>query len=139
MEMECAARLHCKNQSVLFSYLGLPLGANPRLKKTWKPVIDKVRAKLASWKRKLLSFGGRLTLIKSVLSSLPVYYLSIFKMPKSVITTIDRLWAAFLWGWTELRKKIHMVKWEEITSSKEQGGLGIRKLKDVNDCVRNNV
>lgn len=95
--MECASRLNCKSQSLPFLYLGLPLGASPRLKKTWKPIIDKGRVKLASWKRKLLSFGGRLTLIKSVLSSLPVYYLSIFKMPQSVIMTIDHLRAAFLW------------------------------------------
>ena len=76
-----------------------------------------------------------MTLIESVLSSLPVYYLSIFKMPLSVIMTIDHLRAAFLWGGSELRKKIHMVKWEEISAGKEQGGLGIRKLKDVNDCL----
>ncbi|XP_028115979.1 uncharacterized protein LOC114313761 [Camellia sinensis] len=54
--------------------------ANPRNRRTWQPVVDKFKKKLALWKRKCLSFVGRLTLIKSVLSGLPVYFLSIFKM-----------------------------------------------------------
>ncbi|XP_028064362.1 uncharacterized protein LOC114267521 [Camellia sinensis] len=135
MVKDCAGVLNCQNQSLPLAYLGLPLGASPRLKKTWKPVIDKIRAKLASWKRKLLSFGGRLTLIRSVLSSLPVYYLSILKMPHSVIKTIESLRAAFLWGGSELRRKIHLVKWEEITKKRDQGGLGIRRIQDVNDYL----
>ncbi|XP_028096961.1 uncharacterized protein LOC114296820 [Camellia sinensis] len=135
MVKDCAGVLNCRNQSLPLVYLGLPLGASPRLKKTWKTVIDKIRAKLASWKRKLLSFRGCLTFIRSVLSSLPVYYLSIFKMPQYVIKTIDCLRAAFLWGGSELRRKIHLVKWEEITKIRDQGGLGIRRLKDVNECL----
>lgn len=77
-------------------YLGLPLGANPRRKKTWQPVVDKVKSKLALWKRKLLPFTGRITLIKSVLDSLPGYYISIFKLPKGVAREIKKIKAAFL-------------------------------------------
>lgn len=91
-EMEVfASRLCCRVQKLPLSYLGLPLGASPTLKKTWKPILDKCKARLASWKRKLLSFGGRLTLIKSVLSSLPSYYLSLFKIPSSVARAFDRI------------------------------------------------
>ncbi|XP_020967397.1 uncharacterized protein LOC110266746 [Arachis ipaensis] len=65
-------------------YLGVPLGANPRLVKTWKPIIDKVEEKLSLWKAKVLSKAEKLVLIKSVLNSLLVYYLSLYKMPKAV-------------------------------------------------------
>lgn len=94
-----AGRLNCKCQKRPFKYLGMPLGANPGRLKTWKPIVDRVKVKLASWKRRFLSLAGRLTLIKAILSSLPVYYLSLFKMPEGVARELDKIQAAFLWGW----------------------------------------
>ncbi|CAL5339713.1 unnamed protein product [Camellia sinensis] len=58
-----ASLLNCKTQTLPLKYLGLPLGANPRRKKTWQPVIDKFKLRLAGWKRRLLSFAGQLILI----------------------------------------------------------------------------
>ncbi|XP_028118811.1 uncharacterized protein LOC114316349 [Camellia sinensis] len=86
-----AAILNCKTSKLPLQYLGLPLGANPSRKATWKSVVDKVRSRLASWKRKLLSHAGRLTLIKSARASLLVYYLSLFKMPDGVARVLERL------------------------------------------------
>ena len=80
------------------NYLGLPLGTSPRRGVTLKPIIDSFKKKLALWKCKFLSFGGRVTLIKSVLSCLPVYYLSLFKMPMKVAKELDKLQARFLLG-----------------------------------------
>lgn len=107
-----AEKLHCQSKKLPFMYLGLPLGASPKRKTLWLPVINKFKSKLVSWKRKLLSYGGRLTLIKSVLSSLPVYYLYLFKVPAGVAKLLDKIQARFLWGGSEVRKKLHMVKWE---------------------------
>lgn len=127
--------LNCKTKKLPVKYLRLPLGANPSCKATWKPVVEKVRSRLASWKRKTLSHAGRLTLIKSALASLPVYYMSLFKMPDRVARILERLQASFLWGGTEVRRKVHMVKWEELTKSLEQGGLGLRRVRVVNSCL----
>ncbi|XP_028059895.1 uncharacterized protein LOC114263529 [Camellia sinensis] len=63
---EFAKILNYLTKKLPFNFLGLHLGANPRRKSTWRPVVDKVKKKLSSWKRKL-SYTGRLTLIKSVL------------------------------------------------------------------------
>lgn len=82
---EFATKLNCLHQSLPVKYLGLPLGANPRKRRTWQPVIDKCKQKLTSWKRRFLSSAGRLTLIKYVLS-----YLSLFKMPEGVVKEIDK-------------------------------------------------
>lgn len=130
-----ASKLKCLCQKLPLKYLGLPLGANPRRKKTWQPVVEKVKAKLALWKRKMLSFAGRLTLIKSVLDSLAGYYISIVKLPKGVAKEIDKLKASFLWGSSEIRRKIHLVNWKTVTLSKEQGGLGVRRVRDINDFM----
>ncbi|CAL5393987.1 unnamed protein product [Camellia sinensis] len=130
-----ALLLHCLSQKLPIKYLRLPLGANPRRKQIWKHVVDKVKSRLALWKRKLLPFAGRLTLVKSVMDSLPGYYISIFKLPKGIAKEIDKLKAAFLWGSSELRRKIHMIKWKDVTLSKAKGGLGIRQAKETNDCL----
>lgn len=69
-----ASVLKCKSQKFPIKYLGMPLCVSPRLNSSWKDVIEKVRKRLASWKRRYLSFGGRIVLIKSVLFSLPIFY-----------------------------------------------------------------
>nr|KAJ0217194.1 hypothetical protein LSAT_V11C300153710 [Lactuca sativa] len=73
-----AAPLCCEPATLPVTYLGVLVGANMNLKKNWQPVIDRFNGKLSSWKAKSLSFGGRLTLIKSVLGNLPTYFFSLF-------------------------------------------------------------
>lgn len=89
------------------------------------------KLRLASWKRKLLSFGCVLALIKSMLSNL-----SMFKMPEGVAKVLDKLQASFLWGGSDLkRRRVHLVKWSEVSKGMDVGGLGIRRLRDVNLCL----
>ena len=63
------------------TYLGMPLGASHKSPSIWNPILEKVDRKLAGWKKLYLSKGGRLTLLKSTLSSLPTYFLSLFTIP----------------------------------------------------------
>lgn len=124
--------LGCEAGTLPFKYLGVTVGANMKLSKNWKPLIDRFRSKLSDWKAKTLSFGGRLTLIKSVLGNLPTYYLSLFKAPKGVLSELERLRRRFLWGGGESSKKIHWVSWKSITAPKENGGLGVGSLRALN-------
>jgi hypothetical protein len=61
--------------SLPMTYLDLPLGASYKATSIWNGVIEKMERRLARWKRMCLSKGGRLTLLKSILSNLPKYYL----------------------------------------------------------------
>jgi len=56
------------------------------------------KKKLDKWKGKHMSFVGRVTLIKSVLYVVPLYYLSVFKIPKSLSKEIICIRRDFLWG-----------------------------------------
>ncbi|KAM0043572.1 putative Endonuclease/exonuclease/phosphatase superfamily [Helianthus debilis subsp. tardiflorus] len=98
----------------------------------WQSVIDTIQSRLSSWKAHTLSMGGRLTLIKSVLASLPIYYLSLYKAPSKVVELIEKLMRAFLWGGTSGERKLNWVAWDTVTTTKKEGGLGIAKVKDVN-------
>ncbi|EOY19766.1 Uncharacterized protein TCM_045102 [Theobroma cacao] len=80
------------------TYLGLPLGASLSSKAIWQPVLERCKAKLAGWKANILSIGGRISLIKAVLSNLPIYFMSILKMPKGVQEELDKMRRKFLWG-----------------------------------------
>ena len=88
--------------------------------------------KLAGWKRLYLSKGGRLTLLKSTLSSLPTYYLSLFTILVAVADKLERIQRNFLWGSSEECFKNSLVAWEKVCSPLEVGGLGVRKLSHFN-------
>lgn len=132
---EFAAKLNCPSHKLPLKYLGLPLEANPGRKQTWQPIVDRFKKKLSRWKRIMLSYARKVTLIKSVLSSLPIYYMSLFKIPKCVAKEIDKIQARFLWGRDESKRKIHLVKWKEVQLNKNQGGLGIRDIRLTNECL----
>jgi hypothetical protein len=66
-----------------------------------QPLIDKVRARLPGWKGKLLSKAGRETLVKTKLSSQPIYHLTFFPTQKYLIKQIDKLRRNFVWKGVE--------------------------------------
>ena len=103
-----AQLLHCKIGTFPFSYLGLPLGGNVSRMCLWEPIIERMKKKLASWKGGLLSMGGRLTLIKASLSSLPLYFMSLFPIPKGIMAKIITIQHNFFWSGS-LEKKKHSI------------------------------
>lgn len=87
--------LGCSFKDWPAEYLGLPLGGFP-LSHFWYPLVDSVgRCSLDG--SQLSLFWGRVTLIKATVSNLPIYYLSLLKIPKGVATEIERIQKQFLW------------------------------------------
>ncbi|GJZ05891.1 reverse transcriptase domain, reverse transcriptase zinc-binding domain protein [Tanacetum coccineum] len=79
-EMSDMARwMRCEIGEFPFTYLGLPIRENMKRVNAWYLVVEKFKKRLASWKTKTMSFAGRLTLVKSVLGSLQLYYFLIFR------------------------------------------------------------
>ncbi|KAG2695985.1 hypothetical protein I3760_07G037500 [Carya illinoinensis] len=114
------------------TYLGLPLGSALRALSVWNTVIEKIEKRLVGWKRVYLSKGGRITLIKSTLSNLPTYFLSLFPIPASVAARIEKLQRDFLWGGMREEFKFHLVRWVQVCRPISGGGLGIRNLRVFN-------
>nr|GEV07453.1 reverse transcriptase domain, reverse transcriptase zinc-binding domain protein [Tanacetum cinerariifolium] len=110
----------------------LPQGSNMNCVASWKVLIDRFKNKLSGWKASLLYIGGRLTLIKSVLGSLGIYYMSIFKAPGIVFKILESFRASFFWGSIEDKKKLAWIKWSNILASFDKGGLGVGGIKGFN-------
>ena len=82
-----------------------------------------------------LSKGGRVVLIKSTLSYLPTYLLSLFPIPAEVAKRIEKIQRDFLWVGLNDEAKIHLVDWDTVCSPISEGGLGIRKVRKFNQAL----
>ena len=96
---EAASILSCKIGRVPFMYLGLPIGGDPRRLNFWDLVIARIKSRLSDWMSRNWSYGGRLILLKYVMSSLPVYALSFFRAPAGIIFSIESILINFFVGW----------------------------------------
>ena len=132
---ELASILGCKVLAFPLTYLGFPFGATFKRKTIWNSMVEKMEKHLAGWKKLYLSKGGRLTLIKSTLSSLPSHYLSLFPLPMDVTQCLEKLQRDFLWGGMGDEHKFHLVNWQQVCLPIQYGGLGIRKLSVFNKAL----
>ncbi|GJX85559.1 hypothetical protein Tco_0336333 [Tanacetum coccineum] len=114
----------CSTMKTPFKYLGVMVGGNSSTLQAWDDTIGKLKARLSNWKLKTLSVGGRLTLLKSVLGSTPIYNMSIYKVPKSVLQTMESIRRNFFNGVQCDERKIVWIKWAKVLASKKYGGLG---------------
>eukprot|EP00253_Pinus_taeda_P031705 PITA_31705 len=116
-----------------FTYLGMPVSMGPLKADTWNEILDKIQRKIQQWGSIWLNPAGRLVLLKSGLTSLPIYRFSLHQAPMTFHQKMERALRHFLWqgGKTE-KKKFNLVSWKSVIQPNEKGGLGIRSLKMLN-------
>jgi hypothetical protein len=125
----------CKVGKYPFRYLGLPMHTRKLNNKDWQMIENIIEKRLSGWKGKMLSVWGRLVLINSVLSSLPMFMLSFFKIPRGVLEKIDCFRSRFYWQNNQYKRKYRLARWEMLCQPKIQGGLGIQNLDIQNKCL----
>nr|GEW60395.1 RNA-directed DNA polymerase, eukaryota [Tanacetum cinerariifolium] len=119
-----ASDLGCSTMSTPFKYLGVMVGDNMTRVSAWDDVVRKIKSRLSNRKIKTLSIGGRLTLLKSVLGATPIFWMSLFKVPKTVLALLEALRRDFFNEVQDNEKKISWVNWPKVLSAKKSGGLG---------------
>lgn len=101
-----------------------------KTKGVWDGVVERVQWCLAGWKRQYLSKGGRIMLIKSVLSSIPTYFMSLHVIPVTFARWLEKLQWDFLWGSGREGFHYHLVVSDRICTPRE-GGLGCSEVGGV--------
>ena len=123
----------CKLDWGHFSYLGMPVSLGSLKAEIWDTIIDKMNRKVQQWGSLWLNPSRRLVLLKSGLSSLPLYQFLLLRAPASFHHKVEAILRHFLWqgGKTE-RKKYNLINWKQVTQPYEHGGLGIRSPQLLN-------
>lgn len=127
--------LNCKTDVLPFKFLGIVVGTNPRRVEAWDTVVNQMRRKLASWKGRHLSIGGRVTSVNSILCNMSIYSLSFYKALVRVIHTIRSIQRQFIWQGCEEKVGITWVSWKSMCREKLQGGLGIKDVGAFNNAL----
>jgi hypothetical protein len=118
------------------TYLGLPLSPHKLSVSDCQPVIAACDRNLSGWRASLLNRAGCLTLASAVLSALPLHYMSAIGLHKTVIKAIDRRRRAFFWTREDsCHGSKCLVAWEQVCTSKQFGGLGLKDLELQNQCM----
>jgi hypothetical protein len=123
-EMETQYRnfFGCEVGSLPIRYIGIPVHYRKLKNSEWNPVECRFGAKLGCWRSKLLSYGDRLILINSVLTSLPMFMLSFLEIPVGVRKRLDFFRSSFFWQTDDNKKKYRLTKWNMVCRPKDQGG-----------------
>ncbi|VFQ67311.1 unnamed protein product [Cuscuta campestris] len=95
------------------------------------PKLSRDRRSLISSITNIKTSSGRYVLIKHVLSAIPMHTLLVQDLPKSVITSLNKMMANFLWGSRETKNKHHWRKWADLCYSLEERGLGFKSIEDL--------
>ncbi|KAL6509176.1 hypothetical protein OROGR_022486 [Orobanche gracilis] len=106
-------------------YLGVPLNGKRLSIIQYQPLLEKMVGKIQHWTSRLLSYGGRIQLIQSVLFAVQQYWSQIFIFPKKVISAIESICRRFLWTGTADESRRAPVAWDSLCRPKAEGGLSL--------------
>jgi hypothetical protein len=129
--------VNCQRGSFPFTYLGLPLGITKPTLEHFIPLVVRVEKRLCGI-ADFLNYGGKLQMVKSVLASLPISYMSCFDVPVSIKEQVIKFMRHCLWRrkTTDVQVKgSALVAWSKICRPKEQGGLGVLNLTIQNKAL----
>jgi hypothetical protein len=118
-----------------FTYLGLPLGITKPTIQDLSPLVGLVERRMNASAR-FLGYGGRLEFVRSVLSTLPMFYLSSLKIQKAVLDMCNRAQRHCLWAKEEDSTSVNaLAAWSLVCRPKKHGGLGVLNLELQNKAL----
>lgn len=116
-------------------YLGLPEHFGRKKRDIFSSIVDKIRQRAHSWTSRFLSGAGKQVLLKSILTAMPTYAMSCFKLPSSLCKQIQSVLLRFWWDEKPGKRKMSWVAWSKLTRPKFEGGLGFKDIEAFNDAL----
>ncbi|XP_059629711.1 uncharacterized protein LOC132272614 [Cornus florida] len=118
------------------SVSGVPISDKGLKRLDCKPLIEKVEAATTTWAGMNLSMAGRVELIRAVITPMVLYWTSVYSILAAVVNIIERRMRNFVWGHNNQSYKLHGLCWKKLSTPKSEGGLGIRKLIDIDKAAK---
>ena len=116
-------------------YLGVFIAKNQnRRDQSHELLLQRLHSKLSGWKMNVLSQAGRLALIKSVLISIPVYFMSIARIPQRTLKEMKALIRNFFWGKLDSHRYIAFIAWDKICLISEEHKSELQSLSIIEDA-----
>ncbi|KAL9691774.1 hypothetical protein QQ045_012200 [Rhodiola kirilowii] len=112
------------------TYLGAPLFRGAARIDFFDYLVEKVRVKTAEWMKNFISMAGRVVLVNSVLSTIPMHVIACLSVPKTTLRRIESIMSNFIWD-QGVYKSRHWVSWQHLCRTKGAGGLGVHSLIDM--------
>lgn len=134
-QREIVRILGVNDGSLLGRFLGTPLFEGPNRMNMWQRLMDSCVNKLEGWKCKWLTSAGRLSLLKSVLSAMPIYSMMCFKVLEKIARSINQFMRKLFWNGKSEKDKIPLVAWDKVCQPKLVGGAGLRKWCFLNEAM----
>lgn len=128
-------QLQILNEGGIGKYLGLPEHFGRKKRDIFASLVDRIRQRSHSWTSRFLSGAGKLILLKTVLTAMPTYSMSCFKLPLSLCKQIQSVLTRFWWDVSPDVRKMCWVSWQKLTKPKGAGGLGFREIVQFNDAL----
>ncbi|KAH1253271.1 putative ribonuclease H protein [Glycine max] len=95
-------------------YLGVPLSCKKLNVHHYLPLVEKIVGRIRHWSSKLLSIAGRIKLVRSIITAIAQYWMSVFPIPKKVIQKIDSICRSFIWSGSVEVKRKSLVAWKQL-------------------------
>ncbi|XP_057857841.1 uncharacterized protein LOC131066955 [Cryptomeria japonica] len=135
VQMRIAQHLNIKVVELSIKYLGIWIDKGCRQSQNWDDVINTCQVKSKNWKNRRLSQASRLTMIKSVLSVIPICSMSYFKMSFATGKSLNNLLNKFVWYGAKDNRKIPLINSNTLCLIKEDGGVSLRKMELQNSAL----
>lgn len=124
------------NEGGTSKYLGLPECFSGSKVELLSYLKERTQGRLDGWYFRKLSQAGKEVLLKSKAASLPVFAMSCFRLPKSLIAKLSSIMAKFCWSSDEGLKKIHWISWERLCLPKSASETGLETCEPTRESAR---
>lgn len=114
-----SATLHCAVGHFACKYLGMPLSLRKPSAAQLQGLVDHLAARLPTWRDSALPKSGRLLLVLSVLSAMPLHSMMALDLPIKTINAMNKIIRGFLWcGQKEAKGGNCSVAWSAVCTPK---------------------
>lgn len=129
--------LGCQIAELPLTYLGIPLMLRRPTSAQLQPLVNKMAGKLPTWKSWLMNKPGRLAMVKSVLSAIPIHQIMVLDPSKKILKMFDKVERGFLWeGCAQTNGGSCHVNWRTVCRPLSLGGLGVQDMDLVGLALR---